>query len=68
MAESCCGKPVDVAALQTRQRRVLTVVLVINALTFLMMAIAALQARSSSLLSGGNWGGSRVAVSVTFCV
>lgn len=53
MAESCCGKPLDVAALQARQRRALTVVLIVNALTFLMMVVAALQARSSSLLSGG---------------
>jgi Co/Zn/Cd efflux system component len=53
MADSCCGKTVDAAALEGRQRRVLVIVLVINALTFLMMVIAALHARSSSLLSGG---------------
>jgi Co/Zn/Cd efflux system component len=53
MADSCCGKSVDASALQGRQRRVLIVVLVINAVTFLMMVFAALQARSSSVLSGG---------------
>jgi Co/Zn/Cd efflux system component len=53
MADSCCGKSVDASALQGRQRRVLIIVLVINALTFLMMVYAALQARSSSVLSGG---------------
>jgi Co/Zn/Cd efflux system component len=40
-------------ALQAEQRRVLTIVLVINALTFLMVLAASLYSRSSSLLSGG---------------
>ncbi len=52
MSESCCGKAIDVGALQARQRRVLTVVLVVNLLTFLMMVGAAWYSRSSSLLSG----------------
>ena len=41
------------AALEARQKRVLIVVLAINAATFLMVVAAALMARSSSLLSGG---------------
>lgn len=41
MSESCCGKAIDVRALEARQRRVLTIVLVINLLTFLMMMGAA---------------------------
>jgi Co/Zn/Cd efflux system component len=53
MGDSCCDKPLDVGALEARQKRVLTIVLVINAATFLMMMAAAIQARSSSLLSGG---------------
>jgi Co/Zn/Cd efflux system component len=39
--------------LQAEQRRVLTIVLVINALTFLMVLAASLYSGSSSLLSGG---------------
>ncbi|MGH8062279.1 MAG: cation transporter [Pseudoxanthomonas sp.] len=53
MSESCCGKAIDVRVLEVRQRRVLTIVLVINLLTFLMMMGAAWYSRSSSLLSGG---------------
>lgn len=53
MSDSCCGKTIDVRALETRQRRVLTIVLVINVATFLMMIGAAWYSRSSSLLSGG---------------
>lgn len=53
MADSCCGKTIEVRALQARQRRVLITVLAINAATFLMMVTAAILARSSSLLSGG---------------
>ncbi|MDH5824227.1 cation transporter [Luteimonas sp. RD2P54] len=53
MADSCCGKSIEVRALQAKQRRVLVVVLAINAATFLMMAAAAFAAGSSSLLSGG---------------
>ena len=47
MSESCCGKAIDVGALQARQRRVLTVALVVNLLTFLMMMGAAWYSRSS---------------------
>ena len=53
MGDSCCGKTVDVQALEARQKRVLIIVLAINAATFLMVVAAALLARSSSLLSGG---------------
>ena len=40
MSDACCGcgKTIDVAALQARQRRVLGAVLAINAATFLLMA------------------------------
>ena len=47
-----CGKTLDVAAMQAKQRRVLTTVLVINLATFAMMAFAAWYSHSSSLLSG----------------
>jgi len=50
--DSCCQRQIDVSALQSRQRRVLMVVLAINAATFLMMVIAAIFSGSSSLLSG----------------
>jgi len=53
VGDSCCGKSVDVAALEARQKRVLIIVLAINAATFLMVVTAAILARSSSLLSGG---------------
>lgn len=53
MGCSCCGKQVDVKALQAKQRRVLIVVMAINATTFLMMLAASLHAGSTSLLSGG---------------
>lgn len=54
MSECCgCGKAIDVAAMQARQRRVLTLVLVINLATFVMMLAAAWFSYSSSLLSGG---------------
>lgn len=52
MADSCCEKPVDMAALHGRERRILVVVLAINVATFLMMVFAAMISGSSSLLSG----------------
>ena len=52
MSDSCCQSQFDMEALQGRQRRILTVVLVINASTFLMMVLAAKISGSSSLLSG----------------
>jgi len=53
MADSCCEKTINVRALEVKQRRVLVTVLGINAATFLLMIAAALQSRSTSLLSGG---------------
>lgn len=53
MGDDCCGKTLDVEAYESRQKRVLTIVLLINAVTFVMMFAAASYARSSSLLSGG---------------
>ena len=53
MSDSCCQKEIDVRALQARQRRTLIIVLVINVATFVLMVVAALHGRSSSLLSGG---------------
>jgi len=55
MSDACCGcgKTIDVQAMQAQQRRVLMIVLVINAATFLMMVATAVYSRSSSLLSGG---------------
>jgi Co/Zn/Cd efflux system component len=53
MADSCCGKTIDVRALHARQRRVLVIVLAVNLATFAMMLIAAIYSGSSSLLSGG---------------
>jgi Co/Zn/Cd efflux system component len=53
MGECCgCGKGVDVAALEARQKRVLKVVLAINVASFALMALAAWHGGSSSLLSG----------------
>jgi Co/Zn/Cd efflux system component len=53
MSECCgCGKTIDVRALQAQQRRVLMIVLIINAATFAMMVAVALYSHSSSLLSG----------------
>jgi Co/Zn/Cd efflux system component len=53
MSDSCCQKEIDVRALHARQRRTLMIVLGINIATFLVMVVAAIHARSSSLLSGG---------------
>ncbi|TFH40197.1 MAG: cation transporter [Lysobacterales bacterium] len=52
MSDSCCQSPIDVSALQSRQRRILIIVLVVNAATFSMMVFAATISGSSSLLSG----------------
>jgi predicted RND superfamily exporter protein len=52
VSDSCCGKALDVRAMEARQKRVLIIVLSINAATFLMVVAAAILARSSSLLSG----------------
>ncbi len=52
VSDSCCQSQIDAGALEVRQRRVLVLVLVINAVTFLMMVTAASLSGSSSLLSG----------------
>ena len=52
MSDSCCQSQIDASALEVRQRRVLVLVLVINATTFLVMVTAASLSGSSSLLSG----------------
>jgi Co/Zn/Cd efflux system component len=52
VSDSCCQDHIDVPALDARQRRILIIVLVINAATFLMMVFAAMISGSSSLLSG----------------
>ena len=52
MSDSCCENQIDAGALETRQRRVLILVLIINAVTFVMMVTAAKFSGSSSLLSG----------------
>jgi Co/Zn/Cd efflux system component len=52
MTESCCNTELDLSASQTRQKRILIWVLIINLLTFLMMIGGAVVSGSSSLLSG----------------
>lgn len=52
MNDSCCQTTIDTEALQKRQRRVLSIVLAINAATFFMMIVAAWLSHSTSLLSG----------------
>lgn len=52
MADCCCDKPIDTAALEASQRRVLLIVMVINLLSFMMMVTGAYISGSSSLLSG----------------
>lgn len=52
MSDNCCGGQIDASALEARQRRVLVLVLTINATAFAMMVTAAISSGSSSLLSG----------------
>lgn len=52
MIDGCCQGSTDVAELHAKQRRILVVVFVINAVTFLMMVFASIISASSSLLSG----------------
>jgi len=52
LGDDCCQGQIDVGALRGRQRRVLVIVLAINASTFAMMVAAAIFSGSSSLLSG----------------
>lgn len=53
MAKDCCEKRIVADALHRRERRVLATVLAINLATFVLMVAAAMQGRSTSLLSGG---------------
>ncbi len=53
MARDCCEKDLEADILRKRERRVLGIVLAINAATFAMMVLAAWRSGSSSLLSGG---------------
>lgn len=53
MARDCCEKTIEAGILRKRERRVLGIVLAINAATFAMMVLAAWRSGSSSLLSGG---------------
>jgi Co/Zn/Cd efflux system component len=52
VSKGCCEGHIDAGALQARTRRVLIIVLAINAITFAMMVAAANFSGSSSLLSG----------------
>jgi Co/Zn/Cd efflux system component len=52
MSSECCSNKIDTRALQAQQRRVLLIVLAINAATFLMMVVASLLSGSTALLSG----------------
>lgn len=53
MSDCCdCGKTVEIAAMEARQRRVLMIVMVINIASCLVMFAAAYFSHSSSLLSG----------------
>ncbi|MCL1633851.1 cation transporter [Luteimonas sp. SX5] len=53
MSKDCCEKRIDADALRRQERRVLAIVLAINLATFVLMVAAAIQGRSTSLLSGG---------------
>lgn len=52
MRDSCCERQIDASALEAHQRRVLILVLIINATTFGLMVVAAKLSGSSSVLSG----------------
>jgi Co/Zn/Cd efflux system component len=52
MSDGCCGNDIDASGLETRHRRALTSVLVINVAAFLVMIVGAALSGSSSLLSG----------------
>ena len=53
MKNNCCNNDsVDISVLQKHQRTILLLVLLINAMTFIMMITAARYSGSSSLLSG----------------
>lgn len=50
--DGCCGRTLDVAAMQTRQRRVLWWVLAINLVSFALLLLGAWHSGAVSLLSG----------------
>lgn len=52
MSDDCCAQPIDVAVLETRQRRTLFIVLGLNVVTFVIMILAAMSSGSSALFSG----------------
>lgn len=52
MSDRCCNERLDVAELETRQRFVLVIVLVINSISFIVMTAGSIFSGSSSLLSG----------------
>lgn len=52
MSDGCCTCEVDAGALETRHRRVLVAVLIINLSTFAIMVVGATLSGSSALLSG----------------
>ena len=52
MGDACCGRGPDVAQLEARQRRVLTIVMLVNLGSCAMMLAAARYSGSSALLSG----------------
>ncbi len=52
MNDNCCEDPLDVARLESRQRRVLIGVLAINIVAFGVMLAGSIASGSSSLLSG----------------
>ena len=52
MSDCACEKTIDTRALETRQRRILVIVLAINVATFVMMVAASFVSGSSALLSG----------------
>jgi Co/Zn/Cd efflux system component len=52
MADDCCESSIDTSRLQSRKRRVLLTVMVVNFATCFGMAFASIQSGSSSLLSG----------------
>lgn len=53
MSDDCCEPVMDLSALHAKQRRVLGIVLAINAATFVMVVIGSFLSRSTALLSGG---------------
>lgn len=53
MSQDCCDPVLELDDAGLRQRRILRIVLAINAATFIMMVVASYRAHSSSLLSGG---------------